>query len=304
MSHRPRRASLQGAFGTGRRARSARNQPGAFRAGGLGRHPGALAGLGQIPGLPRSEAEADGLARQNAPSILRLQHEVTAAEACRARGARVLSSDDHAGRARDQHVRSPLSRRRGRRRLHRADPDAADLSRRAARLAGTSGAGPARARCAPRSISRPSSTCRSWATNGHRCASPTPRSRPRISRYRRPNWRSRVCGREASLGARTTLDGARCRAGRSRRADQPDRGAGQPLFGGLRDPCRGRSSDRREAGPRCSRLRSRRLFRPRLRCAGPASAACRATGSTVSWSVSDATEPRPLGGLWPMRHGP
>ena len=46
----------------------------------VGRHPGALAGLGQLPGLPRSEAEADGLARQNAPSILRLQHEVTAAE--------------------------------------------------------------------------------------------------------------------------------------------------------------------------------------------------------------------------------
>jgi outer membrane protein len=46
----------------------------------VGRHPGALAGPGPIPGLPRSEEEADGLARQNAPSILRLQHEVSAAE--------------------------------------------------------------------------------------------------------------------------------------------------------------------------------------------------------------------------------
>jgi outer membrane protein len=46
----------------------------------VGRHPGALSGPGPLPGLPQSEAEADSLARQNAPSILRLQHEVTAAE--------------------------------------------------------------------------------------------------------------------------------------------------------------------------------------------------------------------------------
>jgi outer membrane protein len=39
-----------------------------------------MAGPGALPGLPRSEAEADGLARQNEPSILRLQHEVTAAD--------------------------------------------------------------------------------------------------------------------------------------------------------------------------------------------------------------------------------
>jgi outer membrane protein len=46
----------------------------------VGRHPGTMAGPGALPGLPRSEAEADGLARQNEPSILRLQHEVTAAD--------------------------------------------------------------------------------------------------------------------------------------------------------------------------------------------------------------------------------
>jgi outer membrane protein len=46
----------------------------------VGRHPGSLSGPGALPGLPRSEAEADGLARQNSPSILRLQHEVRATE--------------------------------------------------------------------------------------------------------------------------------------------------------------------------------------------------------------------------------
>ncbi|MCU4653935.1 TolC family outer membrane protein [Roseibacterium sp. SDUM158016] len=46
----------------------------------VGRHPGALSGPGALPGLPRSEAEADALARQNTPSIRRLQHEVAAAE--------------------------------------------------------------------------------------------------------------------------------------------------------------------------------------------------------------------------------
>jgi outer membrane protein len=52
----------------------------------IGRHPGALSGPGALPGLPRSEAEADGLARQNAPSILRLQHEVRATTLpCRSR---------------------------------------------------------------------------------------------------------------------------------------------------------------------------------------------------------------------------
>jgi outer membrane protein len=46
----------------------------------VGRHPGALSGPGALPGLPRTEAEADALARQNAPSILQLQHEVTATD--------------------------------------------------------------------------------------------------------------------------------------------------------------------------------------------------------------------------------
>jgi outer membrane protein len=46
----------------------------------IGRHPGSMSGPGALPGLPRSEAEADGLARQNTPSILRLQHEVRAAD--------------------------------------------------------------------------------------------------------------------------------------------------------------------------------------------------------------------------------
>jgi outer membrane protein len=46
----------------------------------VGRQPGGLAGPGALPGLPRTEAEADALARQNAPSILRLQHEVTATD--------------------------------------------------------------------------------------------------------------------------------------------------------------------------------------------------------------------------------
>lgn len=46
----------------------------------VGRHSGALSGPGALPGLPRTEAEADALAHQNEPNILRLQHEVTAAD--------------------------------------------------------------------------------------------------------------------------------------------------------------------------------------------------------------------------------
>ncbi|AHM02584.1 Type I secretion outer membrane protein, TolC precursor [Roseibacterium elongatum DSM 19469] len=46
----------------------------------IGRYPNGLSGPGHIPGLPRSEAEAEALARQSHPSILALQHEVTAAE--------------------------------------------------------------------------------------------------------------------------------------------------------------------------------------------------------------------------------
>jgi outer membrane protein len=46
----------------------------------VGRYPGSMSGPGALPGLPRSEAEAEALARQNAPTILQLQHEVTAAD--------------------------------------------------------------------------------------------------------------------------------------------------------------------------------------------------------------------------------
>jgi outer membrane protein len=46
----------------------------------IGRHPGSLSGPGAVPGLPRTEVEASALARQNAPSIQQLQHEVTAAD--------------------------------------------------------------------------------------------------------------------------------------------------------------------------------------------------------------------------------
>jgi outer membrane protein len=46
----------------------------------VGRYPGSISGLGAVPGLPRSEAEAEALARQNTPSIRRLQHEVRAAD--------------------------------------------------------------------------------------------------------------------------------------------------------------------------------------------------------------------------------
>jgi outer membrane protein len=60
----------------------------------VGRHPGALSVPARLPGLPRSEAEADGLARQNAPSILRLQHEVTATDLAVERRACLLPADD------------------------------------------------------------------------------------------------------------------------------------------------------------------------------------------------------------------
>lgn len=46
----------------------------------VGRHPQDLAGLSALPGLPRSEEEADSLARQNAPTVRQFQHEVAAAE--------------------------------------------------------------------------------------------------------------------------------------------------------------------------------------------------------------------------------
>jgi outer membrane protein len=70
-----RGAAGAGALRPGRRAWSAPDQPGAFRARRRA-PPRVPVRSRRAPGLPRSEAEADGLARQNAPSILRLQHEV------------------------------------------------------------------------------------------------------------------------------------------------------------------------------------------------------------------------------------
>jgi outer membrane protein len=46
----------------------------------VGRYPGNLSGPGAIPNIPRSEAAAQALARQEHPAIRALQHEVTAAE--------------------------------------------------------------------------------------------------------------------------------------------------------------------------------------------------------------------------------
>lgn len=46
----------------------------------VGRYPGNLSGPGSIPNIPRSEAAAQTLARQQHPAIRALQHEVTAAE--------------------------------------------------------------------------------------------------------------------------------------------------------------------------------------------------------------------------------
>lgn len=46
----------------------------------VGRYPNGLAGPGSLPNLPRSEAAAQALARQEHPAIRALQHEVTAAE--------------------------------------------------------------------------------------------------------------------------------------------------------------------------------------------------------------------------------
>lgn len=46
----------------------------------VGRYPNGLAGPGPIPNLPRTEAAAQALARQEHPAIRALQHEVTAAE--------------------------------------------------------------------------------------------------------------------------------------------------------------------------------------------------------------------------------
>jgi len=159
----------------------------------VGRYPGALAGPGPVPGLPRSEEEADGLARQNAPSILRLQHEVTAAELA-VQGARAsyrptITLD---GRATNT-FESPFPGGEGEgasigltltQPIYRGG-QLASLERQALRPA----------RCAPRSISRHSSTFRSWATHGPSCESPMPRSRLRISRSRLPNWPSRAFGK-------------------------------------------------------------------------------------------------------------
>ncbi len=46
----------------------------------VGRYPGNLSGPGGIPNIPRSEASAQALARQEHPAIRALQHEVRAAE--------------------------------------------------------------------------------------------------------------------------------------------------------------------------------------------------------------------------------
>ncbi len=46
----------------------------------VGRYPGNLSGPGSIPNIPRSEAAAQTLARQQHPAIRALQHEVSAAE--------------------------------------------------------------------------------------------------------------------------------------------------------------------------------------------------------------------------------
>ncbi|MBF9044062.1 TolC family outer membrane protein [Rhodobacterales bacterium HKCCE4037] len=46
----------------------------------VGRYPNGLTGPGSLPNVPRTEAAAQALARQEHPSIRALQHEVTAAE--------------------------------------------------------------------------------------------------------------------------------------------------------------------------------------------------------------------------------
>ncbi|WP_224815653.1 TolC family outer membrane protein [Hasllibacter sp. MH4015] len=46
----------------------------------VGRYPNGLSGPGAIPNVPRSEAAAQALARQEHPAIIALQHEVRAAE--------------------------------------------------------------------------------------------------------------------------------------------------------------------------------------------------------------------------------
>ena len=46
----------------------------------IGRYPNGLSGPGAIPNVPRTEAAAQALARQQHPAIRALQHEVTAAE--------------------------------------------------------------------------------------------------------------------------------------------------------------------------------------------------------------------------------
>lgn len=46
----------------------------------VGRYPNGLSGPGAVPNVPRTEAAAQALARQQHPAIIALQHEVTAAE--------------------------------------------------------------------------------------------------------------------------------------------------------------------------------------------------------------------------------
>ncbi|MEX3014509.1 TolC family outer membrane protein [Gymnodinialimonas hymeniacidonis] len=46
----------------------------------VGRYPNGLSGPGSLPNVPRTEAAAQALARQEHPSVRALQHEVTAAE--------------------------------------------------------------------------------------------------------------------------------------------------------------------------------------------------------------------------------
>lgn len=46
----------------------------------VGRYPNGLGGLGGLPGLPHTEEDAVALASQSHPSVLALQHEVTAAD--------------------------------------------------------------------------------------------------------------------------------------------------------------------------------------------------------------------------------
>ena len=249
MSHRPRRASLRRVRHWPPRAVSSKSA-GSFSRWRWGAIRGALAGLGQIPGLPRSEAEADGLARQNAPSILRLQHEVTAAELA-VQGARAsyrptITLD---GRARPNTFEAPFPGGEGEggsigltltQPIYRGG-QLASLERQALAQLGA-----VRASLNQQTLVNVQIMGNEWAqmriANAQIQAADQQISAAELA--------FEGCAGGSIAGRAHHARRARCRAGRSRRADQPDRGAGQPLFGGLRDPCRGRSSDRREAGPR------------------------------------------------------